>query len=109
MKKEYIEKAASETAERISNIAWSGGVQIGQSDLETAFLEGTEWRVNSIWHNVSEEPDEKKKVIALSRDDSMIECDFTYMHRLYTWEDIVNTSDITMWAYLEDLLPNMEE
>lgn len=73
------------------------------------FIDGAEWRINSVWHDVSEEPSEKKKVIAFSCDGSMIECDFTYPHRVYTWEDIVKISDITMWAYVEDLLPNTED
>ena len=38
-------------AERIANIAYSGGGHIGQDDLETAFENGAEWRINSVWHN----------------------------------------------------------
>lgn len=42
MKINEVRKAASENAEKISNVAYSGGGHIGQDDLERAFENGTE-------------------------------------------------------------------
>lgn len=42
MKREDIQKAKAENAERIAYIAYSGGGHIGQDDLETAFENGAE-------------------------------------------------------------------
>lgn len=56
MTKEDIKKAKAENAERIANIAYSGGGHIGQDDLGTAFENGADWRINSVWHDASETP-----------------------------------------------------
>lgn len=56
MTKEDIKKAKAENAERIANIAYSGGGHIGQDDLETVFENGAKWRINSVWHDATEKP-----------------------------------------------------
>lgn len=63
MNREDIQKAKAENAERIANIAYSGGGHIGQDDLETAFENGAEWRINSVWYNDTEKPQPGKLLV----------------------------------------------
>lgn len=104
MLKEDIKKAKAENAERIANIAYSGGGHIGQDDLETAFENGAEWRINSVWHDASEKPDMSKEIIVIYPDKSC---------RVFrpngVWETLIEVDKFIRWAYVEDLLPNMEE
>ena len=116
MKTEDVKKAAEEIAERLSNIAYSGGGHIGQDDLETAFENGVQRQRNSVWHDVEELPKQGSSIAVFDGND---------MH-LWRAEDIVNVINgirvvsvtvkecfirqhIIKWAYVEDLLPNMEE
>ena len=55
MKREDIEKAAAESAERICNIAYAGGGHIGQDDLETSFKAGANWFKKSLFHKTEDE------------------------------------------------------
>lgn len=74
MSKEDIKKAKAENAERIANIAYSGGGHIGQDDLETAFENGAEWRINSVWHDASKAPQQSKMLIAICKDGREVLC-----------------------------------
>ena len=67
MSKEDIKKAKAENAERIANIAYSGGGHIGQDDLETAFENGAEWRIESVWHRDEEEAEVGSLILIKSR------------------------------------------
>lgn len=115
MKKEDIEKAAEECAERIANIAYSGGGNIGQDDLERAFECGAQWRINSIWHDIEESPKQGSLIAVFDGED---------MH-LWRAEDIVYVINgirvvsiilkecfirqhIIKWAYIKDLITNKD-
>lgn len=104
MSKEDIKKAKAENAERIANIAYSGGGHIGQDDLETAFENGAEWLINSVWHDTSEKPDMSKEIIVIYPDKSC---------RVFrpngVWETLIEVDKFIRWAYVDDLKPNMEE
>lgn len=80
------------------------------------FVEGAEWRINSVWHDVEESPKQGSLIAVFDGDD---------MH-LWRAEDIVNVINgirvvsitvkecfirqhIIKWAYIEDLIPNKEE
>lgn len=117
MTKDDIKKAKSENAERIANIAYSGGGHIGQDDLETAFENGAEWRINKMWHNTSEEPEVGKhcllEVESIEDGDRYIDY-ISSVWSIYGWTEdylqfIERRSDgqykITRWAYTEDLIP----
>ena len=111
MKQEDIEKAAVENAERIANIAYSGGGHIGQDDLERAFENGAAWRINSVWHDAKDVPQPFRAFVILhdTENDFMmltqhsITCDSDY-NVIYQEND-----NMIAWAYIEDLLPNTEE
>lgn len=124
MAKDDIKKAKAENAERIANIAYSGGGHIGQDDLETAFENGAEWRINSVWHPTTDIPNRKidknycgEAVLIQTLNGGMnfgIVC-YRYGYNgemCYTVAclDMTYTMDqIKQWAYVEDLKPNMEE
>ena len=112
MAKDDIKKAKAENAERIANIAHSGGGHIGQDDLETAFENGAQWQRNSVWHDVEELPKQGSLIAVFDGKD---------MH-LWRAEDIVNVINgirvvsitvkecfirqhIIKWAYIKDLIP----
>ena len=103
MSKEDIQKAKAENAERIANIAYSGGGHIGQDDLETAFENGVKWRINSVWHDVEKElPEYNRHVV---NEDWF---DFTTKDEK-DLKRIMNQYPFKRWAYVDDLKPNMEE
>lgn len=65
---------------------------------------GAEWRINSVWHDVKEKPNFKMLPILLKHKSGTIHfidstpADWRYLIKYYV-----------RWAYIEDLLPNMEE
>lgn len=104
MSKEDIKKAKAENAERIANIAYSGGGHIGQDDLETAFENGAEWRIESVWHRDEEEAEVGSLILIKSRQRNV------FMVRFYgEWSEMVRKYVIKQWAYIEDLIPNKED
>jgi len=111
MKREDIEKVKVENAERIANIAYSGGGHIGQDDLEAAFENGADWRINSVWHDAKDVPQPFRAFVILhdTENDFMmltqhsITCDSDY-NVIYQEND-----NMIAWAYIEDLIPNTEE
>lgn len=103
MKINEVRKAASDDAEKISNVAYSGGGHIGQDDLERAFENGAEWRINSVWHDVDKElPEYNRHVV---NEDWF---DFTAKDEK-DLKRIINQYPFKRWAYIDDLKPNMEE
>lgn len=103
MKREDIQKAKAENAERIAYIAYSGGGHIGQDDLETAFENGAEWRINSVWHDVDNELPEYNRHVVNEDWFDFIAKDEKDLKR------IMNQYPFKRWAYVDDLKPNMEE
>lgn len=103
MTREQIEKEA---------LLFAGAGEWGECpynpDAKNGFMAGAQWRVNSVWHDVSEEPKEHKLV--LIEDDFCGEPDYGVWQAPFpNWEDsIVHFSSIR-WAYLDDLLPERKE
>ena len=109
MTKEDIKKAKAENAERIANIAYSGGGHIGQDDLETAFENGADWCINSVWHDASETPISGKYSLV-----KYITGDLKIKYRVdvfcfYEWKEMCHYDKLIQFAYIEDLIPNTEE
>lgn len=96
MKREDVNKAAEE-------YTWRGDMY----DLKTAFKAGSEWRMNAVWHDVNEEPTEKKVLIVIESDGRISQSNF--MIGVDNWKDFVEDADIVKWCYKEDLLPNTED
>lgn len=100
MAKDDIKKAKAENAERIANIAYSGGGHIGQDDLETAFENGADWRINSVWHDINEMPDLGEAIIVELFGK-------VWDYGTYDVSDAIHPK--AKWAYMNDLIPSKED
>jgi hypothetical protein len=66
---------------------------------------GANWRINSAWHDASERPDKGKMLIVEDIDSAY---DLVYLTQSKPWEELSEKNHYMCWAYIEDLLPNME-
>lgn len=109
MKKEDIEKAALKYKAKLvedvinyNNInAEENNYEAGKAHalddfIEDAFKDGAEFRINSVWHTNKKKPTSSKLIIRKNRKG---EYDLGY----------VLAYDTVSWAYVKDLLPNMED
>lgn len=62
------------------------------------FVEGADWRINSVWHPANEEP--IKHICLLLIEDNNGEFDLGYTFDPYKTR---------RWAYVKDLIPNKED
>lgn len=94
MTRENIEKAAIDYSGR------DGGVTLKMEIY--AFMAGATWRINSVWHNDLKKWKNKKPILVRFKNGLFM-----------VFEDIRELkgieSEVEMFAYLEDLIPNMEE
>ena len=84
-----------------------------QCDIQKAFKEGANWRINSVWHNAKERP--VKTGLFLVRfkenlfDQSEVEVWPILNEAISSWEEYIEINWIVEYAYIEDLLPNKED
>lgn len=69
-----------------------------------AFEAGAQWRINSVWHDASEQPRRNTWYIAQIGDSA-----FDTFTDSANWKSYAKGLNIICWAYLEDLLPNKED
>ena len=106
MTREQIEKAAKETL--VNEPVEIQATKVGAFQL--GFVCGAQWRINSVWHNSDEEPEERKEILVEYRfmtSDGEIEVRREVVESLDDLSDIY--CDVLNWAYLEDLLPERKE
>ena len=104
MTREQIENEAYLRLDASEN-EWDAMFNSGYS---RGFMSGAQWRINSVWHDVSEEPKEHKLV--LIEDDFCREPDYGVWQAPFpNWEDSIVHFSSKRWAYLEDLLPERKE
>ena len=74
------------------------------------FRKGARWAINEflkdLWHPVSEEPEENKKLLVqytnyMVEDDYEIDMNIPHI----PWRYLVTTYNFKKWCYIEDLLP----
>ena len=74
------------------------------------FKDGAKWAINEflkdLWHPVSEEPEENKKLLVqytnyILEDDYEIDMNSPHV----PWRYLVTTYNFKKWCYIEDLLP----
>lgn len=100
MTREQIEKAGRDYAlDQLGIVGLSG-----RAEAMKAFIEGAQWRINSVWHDASEKPDKNQLVL--------FECRKTYgkgysVNFGENYELMKNV--IVRWAYIIDLLPERKE
>lgn len=96
MTREQIERAAGEYS----------GIVLGFKDnpvvmnKHKAFMDGAQWRINSVWHDASEKPDKNQLVV--------FECRKTYGkgYSVNFGENYDLLKNVVLkWAYVIDLLP----
>lgn len=125
-----IEKSASET---LLNKPFELGITtIGY--FKKGFKEGAEWRINSVWHDADEEP-ERSGCILIDQEELehinllvFLKCDdsdrnyhansvlsqrypvaLIVQQGVATWGEIRGLYRFKRWAYVADLLPELEE
>lgn len=101
MKIEDIEKRSLEYAEITAPTYANGDFE---STIADAFEHGANWRINSVWHEVSEEPERNRIYLAQLGD-----CAFDTFYDSKNWVNFSRGINIQRWAYVEDLLPNKQE
>lgn len=104
MNKQDIKKAAKEYDE---SLTYSSVKE--QYDVEKAFVKGAEWRINSIWHDASEQPIVGKEALV-----KYITGDGEMKHRIdvfcgYEWREMCHYDKLIQFAYIEDILPTKED
>lgn len=68
------------------------------------FKAGAQWRINSVWHDASEQPRRNTWYIAQIGDSA-----FDTFTDSANWKSYAKGLNIICWAYIEDLLPNKED
>ena len=97
MTREDIEKAAKHTIDEYNLNPEYG------SYFEHGFIDGAEWRINSVWHDVEKELPEYNRHVVNEDWFDFIAKDEKDLKR------IMNQYPFKRWAYVDDLKPNMEE
>lgn len=105
MKRKDIEKAAGDYS----------GISLGFTDNNSvmakhkAFVDGAEWRINSVWNDASEPPITGKEALV-----KYVTGDLKIKYRVDVfcgneWKEMCHYDKLLQFAYIEDLLPNVEE
>lgn len=100
MTRKDIDKAAGEYSGSILGCKGSSVKVKYQS-----FIDGAEWRINSIWHDASEKPQDLRMLVAINKDGFPLVCGPNNTH----WEETVKVFEVAKWAYIDDLLPIKED
>lgn len=103
MNKETIKKAAynytlndKEGAKDIYEL------NVKEEIASTAFVVGAQWRINSVWHEISECKDVKRKIL--------VEYKNGHFDALPDIRDLKGVEDlVARVAYIDDLLPDRKE
>lgn len=80
-----------------------------------AFVEGAQWRINSVWHDASEVPEANKRVLVCFEN---VIGEYVYYrirafkpNVLKNWNmgNFLLDKKVLYWCYLDDLLPERKE
>lgn len=96
MTREQIERAAMLSCASKDEVLTDFG--------SSCFIEGAQWRINSVWHDASEKPDKNQLVV--------FECRKTYGrgYSVNFGENYDLLKNVVLrWAYVIDLLPERKE
>lgn len=92
MKREDIERAADqsafiETPDARERFLFSSG-----------FRKGADWRINNVWHKPNEEPVSFCSLLLIENSNGEFDLEYKF-----------DPATTKRWAYVKDLIPNMEE
>ena len=107
MTREQIEKAAIKSADEELDDFECRGHRDG-------FIAGAQWRINSVWHDASEEPEQEDEPILVEYEDWGFECsDYTVCDDIWDYRTRLKRDGacctILRWAYIKDLIPERKE
>ena len=102
MEKEKTERAAIELCTTEGQEEWVKDYGV------SCFMDGARWRINSVWHDVREQP-EQDKCFIYEIGDGRYEIDCIYKKEKLNWERYAAQLNIIRWAYVDDLLPERKE
>ena len=113
MTREQIEKAAKEHQ---SKLPYCDDRKVRGEFVGNyyGFIAGAQWRINSVWHDASEEPEQEDESILVEYEDWGIEgsdytvCDDIWDYRTRLKRDGAYCT-ILRWAYIKDLIPERKK
>ena len=103
MTRKQIKNTASEAALRMM---FRSDIHPSQQG-EALFIEGAEWRINSVWHKPEEVPEAYATLL--------VKCIEGYRAwalwptHVRDWRSLVETKRVVCWAYIDDLIPTEDE
>lgn len=68
------------------------------------FVNGAEWRINSVWHDITEIPENNRELLCVTDHGCNV-----FGPNNTEFKEVVEYFHIKKWAYLEDLVPNTED
>lgn len=80
--------------------------EIDRIPLYKGFYHGAEWRINSVWHDASEVPEERRFCLYILKDGTY-GCGYYHKEDNSIWYS--RFTNIVKWAYFQDITPNMED
>lgn len=93
MNRKDIEKAANEFADREYEYN-----DIDRDALYKGFYWGADWRINNVWHKPNEEPVSFCSLLLIENSNGEFDLEYKF-----------DPATTKRWAYVKDLIPNMEE
>ncbi len=108
MNEELLKKASKEHVEVLKNYK-HGLVGIGMSmldytDIQVSYEMGARWYVALVWKGASVPPENGKMLLCKAGENV-----FIGGLNNTDWEETVKMLGIELYAYVEDLMPNLEE
>lgn len=73
---------------------------------EQGFKDGANWRINSVWHDINEMPEDGRIIVLLGKYGTML---IYGPNMMYYKESVIMDGGFLKWAYKEDLMPNIDE
>lgn len=67
-----------------------------------AFIDGAEWRINSVWHDINEIPENGRTIVLLGKYETIM---IYGPNMMYYKEAVIMDGSFLKWAYKEDLIP----
>lgn len=100
MKREDIEKAAK-------RFYFFAAIDLKEKFiLYRGFKDGAKWRIDSVWNDVRKEP-KINEFFVFENEHQEYETDCFYKN--INWKVYVAENDVKRWAYIKDLIPELEE
>lgn len=102
MRQEIISDKAQDYVSRLyAENEYPCGLCDIESDVMESFIDGAQWRVNSVWHDASESPRTGDRIIVINEDYHIVDVGY--------FGNSDRIMDGHRWAYINDLLPERKE